>query len=318
MARQTYPFRNLVFEGGGVLGVAYAGALEVLEEEGILEPIQNVAGTSVGAITSLAVALRYNSKQVRDILTNLDFESFLDEPDPVRLPTKYGWYNTKPISDWLEKLIKSAGSNLPDSPELTGLESFADLKKLGARNLRVFATDLNIRQAVEFSVEQTPKICVRDAILASIAIPLFFQAFQFPNAGMQNHIFVDGGLIINYPIITFDDESANRETLGFRFERRQKYASNNLKFGQMRNWAQNIFEIAKNIQSEYLRHHEEHLKRTVSIDVDSVSVTDFDLNSGDRDWLMENGRRATQFYLQRFRNQSRLRYKFLHMFHLVR
>ena len=33
----TYPFRNLVFEGGGVKGIAYVGALEVLEKEDIIE-----------------------------------------------------------------------------------------------------------------------------------------------------------------------------------------------------------------------------------------------------------------------------------------
>jgi NTE family protein len=46
----AYPFTNLVFEGGGVKGVAYGGVLEVLDQQGILDQIQNVAGTSAGAI----------------------------------------------------------------------------------------------------------------------------------------------------------------------------------------------------------------------------------------------------------------------------
>jgi NTE family protein len=33
----TYPFRNLVFEGGGVKGIAYVGAMNVLEKEEILK-----------------------------------------------------------------------------------------------------------------------------------------------------------------------------------------------------------------------------------------------------------------------------------------
>ena len=41
----AYPFTNLVFEGGGVKGVAYGGVLEVLDQQGILNQIQNVAGT---------------------------------------------------------------------------------------------------------------------------------------------------------------------------------------------------------------------------------------------------------------------------------
>jgi len=38
--------KNLVFKGGGVLGIAYAGAIEVLEENKILKQVQSVAGTS--------------------------------------------------------------------------------------------------------------------------------------------------------------------------------------------------------------------------------------------------------------------------------
>ena len=45
-----YHFRNLVFEGGGVKGIAYVGALEVLDQEGILKDIKRVAGTSAGAM----------------------------------------------------------------------------------------------------------------------------------------------------------------------------------------------------------------------------------------------------------------------------
>ena len=36
----AYHFRNLVFEGGGVKGIAYVGAMQVLKEEGILPEIK--------------------------------------------------------------------------------------------------------------------------------------------------------------------------------------------------------------------------------------------------------------------------------------
>ena len=44
---------NLVFKGGGVLGIAYAGAIESLEEKGLLKNIKRVAGTSAGSNTSM-------------------------------------------------------------------------------------------------------------------------------------------------------------------------------------------------------------------------------------------------------------------------
>lgn len=37
-----YPFRNLIFEGGGVKGIAYVGAMQILAEEGILDQIERV------------------------------------------------------------------------------------------------------------------------------------------------------------------------------------------------------------------------------------------------------------------------------------
>tara|TARA_Y100000815_G_scaffold226384_1_gene214278 strand:+ start:231 stop:413 length:183 start_codon:yes stop_codon:yes gene_type:complete len=52
MPQTGYPFRNLVFEGGGVKGIAYSGALAVLEERGILPQIRRVGGASAGAINT--------------------------------------------------------------------------------------------------------------------------------------------------------------------------------------------------------------------------------------------------------------------------
>ena len=42
----AYTFRNLVFEGGGVKGIAYVGALDILKEKEIIQNIERVGGTS--------------------------------------------------------------------------------------------------------------------------------------------------------------------------------------------------------------------------------------------------------------------------------
>ncbi|MDQ2863842.1 MAG: patatin-like phospholipase family protein, partial [Bacteroidota bacterium] len=49
----NYNYKNLVLEGGGVRGLAYAGALEVLEQKNILSHLEKVAGSSAGAIAGL-------------------------------------------------------------------------------------------------------------------------------------------------------------------------------------------------------------------------------------------------------------------------
>ena len=52
-----YPFRNLVFQGGGVKASAYHGALRVLEDEEILPQIERVAGASAGAVVAALLSM---------------------------------------------------------------------------------------------------------------------------------------------------------------------------------------------------------------------------------------------------------------------
>jgi len=55
-------FRNVVFDDGAVKGIAYAGAIRVLEEKRLLGDIRRVAGTSAGAITAALLAVGTKGK----------------------------------------------------------------------------------------------------------------------------------------------------------------------------------------------------------------------------------------------------------------
>ncbi|MHA1116133.1 MAG: patatin-like phospholipase family protein [Candidatus Heimdallarchaeaceae archaeon] len=85
----------LIFEGGGGKGVTYIGALEALEELGILRfteknigekvvthlapnCLKGVAGTSVGSLFALLVSLGYNSQEIRELLKSNLTDEFLD------------------------------------------------------------------------------------------------------------------------------------------------------------------------------------------------------------------------------------------------
>src|SRR3712207_5470111 len=68
---------DAVFEGGGVKGIGLVGAVACLEDKGCI--IENVAGTSAGAMIASLVAVGYTSKQLREIIINIDYNKFLDE-----------------------------------------------------------------------------------------------------------------------------------------------------------------------------------------------------------------------------------------------
>lgn len=79
-------YTNLVFEGSGVKGIAYAGALEVLNQENILPNITKVAGTSAGTITACVLSLGYSAADIKTTVMEMNFNSFEDGWDPLRIP----------------------------------------------------------------------------------------------------------------------------------------------------------------------------------------------------------------------------------------
>ena len=68
------PFRPniLVMKGGGVKGIAYVGALEVLEE--YVYRFNHFVGTSAGAITGALLAVGYKPGELGSILEKTNFK----------------------------------------------------------------------------------------------------------------------------------------------------------------------------------------------------------------------------------------------------
>jgi len=227
-------YRNLVFKGGGVRGIAYMGALEVLEEYKVVENIERVAGTSAGAITAALFSLRLSIPETRDLFHTLDLSKIPQsraKPKPWFLPdfaeqenyrrfiNKYGWYSSEYFHQWLMGAIGDhCGGN--------GRATFADFKERGFRDLHVVAANLSRQRAEVFSAIRTPDVAVADAVRMSMSIPIFFEALQFDGKSFgSGDYYVDGGLFDNFPTHIFDQpdfasrnwtfrEGINWETLG--------------------------------------------------------------------------------------------------------
>lgn len=74
------PITSLVFEGGGVKGIAYAGAYKALKEEypGLLDKLHWVAGSSAGAMTALLIALNFTPDEIEAELSSVNFLNLLN------------------------------------------------------------------------------------------------------------------------------------------------------------------------------------------------------------------------------------------------
>ena len=220
-----------------------------------------------------------------------DFKSFQDGFDPLCIATKYGLYKGDAFLIWMKKCITDKG--------LAATATFSDFQKAGMLDLRVFASDLNTRSLKEFSVATTPDTIVAEAIRASISIPLLFQAWTFSNGNPDNHIYVDGGTIYNYPITTFDTGGTpNIETLGFYLEDiNSAQSDSDLQYDQLFQYIKDLFQTLTDSQLIDFNNNPDEKKRTVIIDDFGISAVNFGLTDDQKQQLYNSGKTATVNYL---------------------
>ena len=188
----SYPYKNLVFKGGGVLGVAYQGVYEVLDERNILPDVENVCGTSTGAIATLLICLEYTTEESKKILLDLDFRSLKDGGwfGIFRLFREFGWYKGDAFLNFFTNLCAQKTGN----PWIT----FAELHNLGFKKPYIIATNISQQEVQVFSHTHTPQMPVALAARMSISVPYYFATLKY-----QGDVMVDGGVLLDYAIDFF-------------------------------------------------------------------------------------------------------------------
>jgi len=335
----AYHFKNLVFEGGGVKGIAYVGALEVLDKEGILKDVERVAGTSAGAMIAVLVGLRYSADEMKEILWNLNFRNFMDNSfgiirDTTRMLKEYGWYKGDFFRNLMADFIKRKTGN----GEIT-FKELASIK--GFREIYLMGTDLSTGLSEMFSHKTTPKMKVADAARISMSIPLFFASVKGGENG--KHTYVDGGLLDNYPIKAFDQVAYisnrnnmrrtdyyeklnkpkslqksvskneyvyNKETLGFRLDAKEditmflhhgtaKCNEINSFYTYTKALVTTLIDFQNNVHL-----HSDDWQRTIYIDTLGVGAIDFDISDAKKRNLVESGKSYTESYLEWYNNDE--------------
>ena len=236
---QQATYKNLVLEGGGVKGFAYAGAFQVLDSLGVLNGIERVGGSSVGAIQATLLAIGYKPSEMMEIAGKIPLKEFNDgfiAGGLSRMNRRFGFYKGERITKWIEQLIEAKTGNA----DITFSELHQQKESKNYKDLYITGTDLTSRCLRIFSYETYPNMKVKDALRISFSIPLYFEPLLIDEAGKvykdnpknEYHVMVDGGLLSNYPINMFDaakyrnadgrnfnEDKQNNETLGLLLER---------------------------------------------------------------------------------------------------
>jgi NTE family protein len=284
---------NLVFEGGGVKGVAYGGALTALDRAGMLSGVRRVAGTSAGAITATLVALGYTADEIRVLMLYVHFDRFEDGGGLgiCRLVRRYGLHP----GDYFRELMRCLVGRKTGNPDAT----FADLARRGFRDLHVFATDLGTGAPIAFSPHERADVPVADAVRMSMSVPLVFAAEHFGGG-----VVVDGGVVENYPIDVFDGPDSGGGTLGFVLVNTGNPRPRRPIRGLL-DYSKALIEASLAAQMDDLEANANDLQRTVVLNDLGIGPLDFDVSEGRRRALVEWGIECTCDYLEHWRREGR-------------
>ncbi len=260
--------KNLCFAGGGMKGVAYIGVYKYLLEHNLFSTLKNVSGTSVGALISLCIVLRYTVEELEILVKNLNY-GLLEDVDIKNFLTKYSIDTGNKIEYIIRKIISSKGID----PDVTFKELYTQTK-IG---LYVCATDLRDYSKKIFDHIITPEAKVYKACKYSISIPFLWS---------EEH-YADGCLSSNLPIDCFD----MKDTLGIICRNKNTPS----KINDIKDYTMKIIKCclyrANNYEIDFYREEGYHI---LVISIPSIQNLDFNLSENMKDELIKLGYSAAK------------------------
>jgi NTE family protein len=211
-----------VFSGGGIKGLAFAGGLQAAAEAGYDEWGQ-LAGTSAGAITAMALAVGYDAKSLREQLDSFDFSTIADYGAlreleiPANLQLHHGATKGKVLRAWIETLLADA----PHQARTFGDLDPGKLRVIGAdlahSRMVVFPEDVKLYVDEHGNALVPDHFPIADAVRISAGFPYFFPPLGLTDADTKKAgVLVDGGVTSAFPVFLFDTQTPQHPTWGFR------------------------------------------------------------------------------------------------------
>jgi NTE family protein len=303
---------NAVFEGGGVKAIALIGAVSAAQQRGIR--FNRVAGTSSGSIVASLLAAGYNASEMKTIITETPFKSFLQTS---------GLYRTKYIGPFFRLMIKKGlypGDILEkwvsDKLEDKGIRTFADLPQ---NKLKIIASDISQGKLLVLpdDIEQygidPHRLEVSRAIRMSTSIPYFFDPVVLKRAptryrrekpSINKFFIVDGAMLSNFPLWIFDQPMRENKTtertiptVGFQLVGKNENVPRQIR-GPITMFTALFATMMEAHDERYIEN--ENRFRTIKIPTLGCRTTQFDLSAEMSEKLFASGVNAAIKYFDKW------------------
>ena len=284
---------TVIFGGGGIRGLAYVGAMKALRELQI--EIDNLAGSSVGAIFATFYAAGYTPDEVKEII--FDFNALMFKDINFTIGAEFAFSKGDVFENWvrdnLEKKFYGEKYQKGENPPVT----FRNLEK----NLYIYTTDLRTNTQFVFSKNNTPDFEIAKAVRISAGFPGLMKPVEY-----EDKLLVDGDLAKSLPFwecCSNDFLTPDSRILEFRLEGEK----NNLCFKSVLDYFNAVYSTISNFSTENIikTYKDKDNFDYILIDTKDILILDFQLSNELREQVSKDGYDTTIKYFKEFLPQKK-------------
>ncbi len=249
----------LVLPGGGMKGFILLGALKALEEKNILKDITTFAGTSIGGYLATLLVCGFTVNEIIQFGKLFDFSKSISIKIE-NLFDKFSIDNAEGFSVIFKKLLESKKIN----SNITLLELYKKTNK----KVILCTTCLNTKEIIYVSYDNFPNLDILTAIRMTTSVPILF-----PPVLYDNKLYIDGGLLNNFPIDLFENNIDDVIGIGIKGE-----LTKVLEFKTLESYLLSVFDtlvLSWSLKSLKL---EKYNKSIIIISIPTNIDTSFDLS----------------------------------------
>jgi NTE family protein len=287
-----YNWRGIAFEGGGVAGLGHIGAIKVLYEKNIIQNLTHISGSSAGAIIATIVACKLPFETIKEIALSIDYKLLEDSfwflySHIYRLFNNFGWNSgdqiIKIFGDILEKYLQNR------------FITFQQIYDKYGTFLIITSTNFISGCTEYYNHISHPDMSIIDSLRESSSIPVFYSPVL-----KDNSMYVDGGLLDNYPIEKLYDYLPKDQVFGVKLLSECKTCpslSNKLPAGI----TEYLYQLIKIVRHQAAKIHinDDDWKRTIKVNIGNISTIDFNLTDEQKHWLINQGEIAALKFLDK-------------------
>ena len=274
--------KKLVFSGGGIKGIAFIGALKVLDKYNLLSCIDTYLGCSAGAIVALLISIGYSPDDLYRLFTQVNISKYQDFEMEKFLETKGIDTGNK-----LMQLIYTITRRKDVDQETT----FQELFKKTGKTLIMVGSNITRNRVKYFSHLETPHAKVLQILRITISYPYVFQPVIW-----EDEMYVDGGLLNPFPIKYFGSDC--NDVLGILLHDRLLIEDRENQNETIEDYTLSILSaVIDNVVDLITEGMED---KFIQIDIKNLHSMNFQKAESEKDRIYQAGIDRTQDYMNKY------------------